>query len=154
MALTPSRLVTSGFFRVHLWVLMGLQTLAALALYGHRGGDSPGSTGAGRFWLAVIAAGASYVGAVIWMYERRLAGKLAIAIVAGAALAGCCLPVFSMDKPIAMQLADRVTGGLVLGFVTTAMLLGHWYLNTPTMKLDPLRRLIVLLAAAVVVRMA
>ena len=49
----------------------------------------------------------------------------------------------------AWQLADRVTGGWLLGLVTTAMLLGHWYLNTPTMKLAPLRRLIVLLAAAV-----
>jgi hypothetical protein len=32
------------------------------------------------------------------------------------------------------------------------MLLGHWYLNTPTMQLAPLRRLIVLLAAAAVLR--
>ena len=45
--------------------------------------------------------------------------------------------------------AARVTGGLVLGLVTTAMLLGHWYLNTPTMKLEPLKRLIVLLVIAV-----
>jgi hypothetical protein len=32
---------------------------------------------------------------------------------------------------------DRITGSLVLGSVTTAMLLGHWYLNTPSMKLVP-----------------
>src|SRR5690606_36125926 len=57
-------------------------------------------------------------------------------------------------RPLAWQLADRVTGSLVLGFVTTAMLLGHWYLNTPTMKLAPLMRLIVLLAAAVLIRAA
>jgi hypothetical protein len=34
------------------------------------------------------------------------------------------------------------------------MLLGHWYLNTPTMKLEPLRRLIVLLGVAVCSRAA
>jgi hypothetical protein len=33
------------------------------------------------------------------------------------------------------------------------MLLGHWYLNTPTMKLEPLRRLIVCLAIAILARM-
>src|SRR6185436_1270458 len=63
------------------------------------------------------------------------------------------LPVIGIHaKPVVFQLTDRVTGGLVLGLVTTAMLLGHWYLNTPTMKLEPLKRLIVLLVAAVAVR--
>ena len=33
MAMTPAARVTSGFFRVHLWVLMGINTLASLALY-------------------------------------------------------------------------------------------------------------------------
>ncbi len=33
MAVTPSKHVSSGFYRVHLWVLMGLNTLAALAVY-------------------------------------------------------------------------------------------------------------------------
>jgi hypothetical protein len=51
-----------------------------------------------------------------------------------------------------MWIFDRVTSGLLLGLVTTSMLLGHWYLNTPTMKLEPLKRLIVLLGAAVVLR--
>jgi hypothetical protein len=53
---------------------------------------------------------------------------------------------------VAWEVADRVTGGLLLGMVTTAMLLGHWYLNTPTMKLEPLRRLVVLLGVAVILR--
>ena len=33
MAITPARHVSSGFYRVHLWVLMGLNTFAALAIY-------------------------------------------------------------------------------------------------------------------------
>jgi len=154
MCLTPSKLVTSGFYRVHLWVLLGIQTLAALALYSAKP-DTAQLVGVNRaqFWLAVGAATASYVGAVIWMYEQRLAGKIAIAAVAVCALAGSMLPVVAIgDKPIAMQLADRVTGSLLLGLVTTAMLLGHWYLNTPTMKLQPLKRLIVLLGLAVLLR--
>lgn len=155
MALTPSKWVTSGFFRVHLWLLLGVQTLEALALYSAAShSPSAGWTYRSQFWLAIVAATASYIGAVIWMYERRLAGKTAIVLVAACALAGCCLPVVAIaTKPIPLQLADRVTGGFVLGFVTTAMLLGHWYLNTPTMKLEPLKRLLVFLGIVVALRM-
>jgi hypothetical protein len=156
MAAAPSRWITSGFYRVHLWVLLGLQTLAALALYSAQPASAGVAwVGRAQFWLAVGAATVSYAGAVVWMYERRALGKAAIAVVAACGLAGTCLPVVAMAaKPVAMQLADRVTGGLVLGFVTTAMLLGHWYLNTPTMKLEPLKRLILILAVVVGLRMA
>jgi hypothetical protein len=34
------------------------------------------------------------------------------------------------------------------------MLLGHWYLNTPTMHLAPLRRLVLILGAAAILRVA
>ena len=154
MGLTSAKLVTSGFFRVHLWVLLGVQTLAALALYSVRPTAGAGhGVSSGQFWLAVAAATFSYVGAVIWMYERTTAGKIAIGLVAGCALVGCWLPALAgTEGPIAFHLADKATGGMVLGLVTTAMLLGHWYLNTPTMKLEPLKRLIMLLVAAVAVR--
>lgn len=154
MGLTPSRWVTSGFFRIHLWVLLGLQTLAALAIYSSQPASKTATwIGRWQLGLAIAAAAISYVGAVIWMYERNLAGKVAIWLVAALSLVGCALPVVATaTKPIALQLADRFSGGMLLGLVTTAMLLGHWYLNTPTMKLEPLRRLIVFLAAAVVVR--
>jgi hypothetical protein len=155
MGVTPSRWVTSGFFRIHLWVLLGVQTLAALAVFsGGKTAGTPFWISRGQLGLAIAAAVASYVGAVIWMYERRTAGKVAIWLVAGLAIAGSLLPLVALgDKPVAMHVADRVTGGLLLGFVTTAMLLGHWYLNTPTMKLEPLRRLILGIAGAVILRM-
>ena len=154
MFLTSSRQVTSGFFRVHLWVLLGVQTLAALALYPVRPATGEAAAiSSGQFWLAIAAAVGSYVGAVIWMYEQRLAGKIAIGLVAACALGGCWLPAFAdSGRLLAFHLADKASGGMVLGLVTTAMLLGHWYLNTPTMKLDPLKRLMVLLVVAVIVR--
>jgi hypothetical protein len=158
MGVTDARQVTSGFFRVHLWALLGLQTLAALALGSAKFATVEASNiHFGQFWLAVIAAWASYAGGVIWMYERRVLGKVAIATVGACALAGCVLPalLFSWSvKRIDLQIADRVTSGLLLGMVTTAMLLGHWYLNTPTMKLAPLKRLIVLLVVAAGLRIA
>ena len=162
MGLSPARLITSGFFRIHLWVLMGLMTFAALAIFGTRQ-TLPAELANSWQWplgLAIGAAVVSYVGAVIWMYERLVAGKIAIWLVAALAILGCTLPLVQLSSaagsasPAALWLiADRVSGGLVLGTITTAMLLGHWYLNTPTMKLDPLRRLIGLMAAALVARM-
>jgi hypothetical protein len=154
MGLTPSKLVTSGFYRVHLWVLMGLMTFASLSIWGTRTSTDSSAGWPAALALAIAAAVVSYVGAVIWMYERSLAGKVAIWIVAALAIAGSQFhgPAQLQFSPL-WQLADRITGGLVLGSITTAMLLGHWYLNTPTMKLDPLRRLIGLIALAIVCRM-
>ena len=156
MALTPSDLVTGGFYRVHLWVLMGLQTLAALAVGSTQASSLQAqSVLRDQFWLAVTAATISYAGAVVWMYDQRKLGKFLLAAVAACSLIACCLPAFTISaKPLAFQIADRVTGGLCLGLVTTSMLLGHWYLNTPTMKLAPLRRLIIFLAIAVALRIA
>jgi hypothetical protein len=157
MALIPARWVTSGFFRVHLWVLMGLQTFAALALWSLAGGSqAQGNLVVWQVSAAVVAAVVSYLGAVIWMYEASAAGKVALAIVATAALVSCVAPFLVARSDLmlpAFRLLEIISGGLVLGLVTTAMLLGHWYLNTPTMRLDPLRRLLVLLAAAILVRM-
>ncbi|MCP3693713.1 MAG: hypothetical protein GY917_16040, partial [Planctomycetaceae bacterium] len=33
MTITPSRLVTSGFYLVHLWVLMGVNVFGSLVLF-------------------------------------------------------------------------------------------------------------------------
>ncbi|QDU30516.1 hypothetical protein ETAA8_56610 [Anatilimnocola aggregata] len=165
MTLIPAQWVTSGFFRVHLWVLMGLQTFAALALWSLRAG-SPAGEGV-VFWqvvAAVIAAVVSYLGAVIWMYEARSAGKAALIIVAAAAFFICLAPSAMSPgattsvtaAPIVspgIKTVEVLSGGLLVGLITTAMLLGHWYLNTPTMKLEPLQRLLVYLAIAILVRM-
>jgi hypothetical protein len=161
MGLTPSAQVTSGFYRVHLWVLLGLQTLAVLVLASQprlKMAHVPFAHWQG--YAAFAAAVLCYVGATIWMYEHRALGKGAIWLIALLAAAGLVLPAVESHvhsylppgKPLGWQLAGMFSGALLLGLVTTAMLLGHWYLNTPTMKLAPLKRLILLLAAAVLVR--
>jgi hypothetical protein len=152
MAITSSRQVTSGFFRVHLWVLMGLQTLTALAVYSIASpAKSEGaSIGHLQFAFAVITAFISYVGAVIWLYERRLAGKIALVAICAFSFAALAA---GASKTHSFQVVDRASSGILLGLVSTSMLLGHWYLNTPTMKLEPLRRLILFLAIAVLARM-
>jgi hypothetical protein len=53
---------------------------------------------------------------------------------------------------MALGFLDTASGGWLLGVIMVAMLLGHWYLNTPTMELAPLRRLVILIAVAVGIR--
>ncbi|MGI8979025.1 MAG: hypothetical protein ACR2FY_07350 [Pirellulaceae bacterium] len=156
MAVTPSRLVTSGFFRIHLWVLLGICTFAVPAIYTARDLSS-GDASVLWWWqlgMAIGAAVVSYIGAVIWMYEAARPGKGAIGLIAALALGGALLPLAATTEGITfLGTLDRIAGGMVLGSVTTAMLLGHWYLNTPSMKLAPLQRLVILMAVAIVARM-
>jgi len=53
---------------------------------------------------------------------------------------------------LALALLDLASGGLLLGSTLAAMFLGHWYLNTPTMELLPLKRLVALMALAITAR--
>jgi hypothetical protein len=148
MALVSPRQVSSGYFRNHLYVVLGLSSLAALV---SRAATPP------AFAWAVATAAASYVGAVCWLYERPrigralLAATAALALVA-ALLAGRCATGAAATPSGAQYLwpGQTVTAGLLLGVTMAAMLLGHWYLNAPGMELKPLRRLLAAMGVAVV----
>jgi hypothetical protein len=147
MALIPSRQVTRGYYRNNLYVLLGLNVLATLVSLAEPE----------QFSLAPPLAGAilCYVGGVIWLYEKPIAGRWALGLITLVALAGAYLaPRPGGATPTAHSLfdADVLTSGLVLGTTMAAMLLGHWYLNSPTMALSPLRRLMVIMAIAIVAR--
>ena len=109
------------------------------------------------FALAPPLAGAivCYVGGVIWLYEKPIAGRGALGLIALLAWAGGYLaprPEGATTAARALFDADLLTGGLILGTTMAAMLLGHWYLNSPTMALSPLRRLIWIMGAAIAAR--
>jgi hypothetical protein len=136
MAVTSPRLVSSGYFRNHLYVTLGLTTLAALVSMGMSALVTS---------LAAVAAVMSYVGSVCWLYEAKRAGVVALWLVAACSLVAACVGA----GPGLLRAASVLTSGLVLGLTLAAMLLGHWYLNSPGMELEPLRRLLVLIALAV-----
>ena len=155
MAITPSRHVTSGFYRVHLLVVMGLMTLASMVAFA-RPDVVP-------LALPATAAVLSYMASVVWLYEKPRAGVAMLYLIAAIALCGGWMTMGSESPPSTdaaispgvAQLINWLTtpaAGLLLGFTITAMLLGHWYLNTPTMDLVPLRRLVKLMAAATIAR--
>lgn len=156
MTVTSSDQVTSGFFRVHLWVLLGLDTLAALSLLAIHG-STPQSI---CFGACILGAVISYIGSVCWLYEQPRAGKWCLALVAVANVVaaiswtvGDQAQTFSVSQ-FALVTTDILSGGALLGVAIASMLLGHWYLNTPTMQLAPLRRLICGIGWAVVLRAA
>lgn len=148
MALTSPRLVTSGYYRNHLYVLLGLNVLATMVALG-----APD-----QFALVppLAAAILSYAGSVVWLYEKPRAGRCTLGLLAAVALWGAWT---AADTERSNTLAaavlwalDPPSGGLVLGLTMAAMFLGHWYLNTPTMAIGPLERLVVLAGAAICLR--
>jgi hypothetical protein len=100
----------------------------------------------------------SYAGAASWLYEKRRAGVAILALVAITGLAGAWLapsPSASSDETsatVVLHWLDAPTSGLLLGSTIAAMFLGHWYLNTPTMEIAPLERLIQIMGAAAIAR--
>lgn len=147
MALVNPRQVTSGYYRNHLYVLLGLNVLATMAAL----------TRGNSLALAAPLAGAilSYVGSVLWLYEKPRAGIAALALVSAAGLWGAWQTTdwrFTGTAATAAGALDPLTGGLVLGLTMAAMFLGHWYLNSPGMAIEPLERLVVMLGVAVCLR--
>ena len=155
MLLTPPKQMTSGFFRNHAYVLLGLGALASLVA-----ANRPEIV---SLWLPSAVAAFGYVASACWLYEKPRPGMAALSIVAVAALAGAwsslarvpAAPLAgqpTVSAPWIVAALDPVSSGMLLGATIGAMFLGHWYLNTPTMQLAPLRRLLKLLFFAVAFR--
>jgi len=134
LVLTPATLVPAGFFRVNLLVVLGLATLAALLEW-----TSPPGTLVERAWLVPAAAAVgAWLGSIAWLAERMRPGiVLCVACAVLLAVATCMLHSGSLELVLSALLS-----GLVVGLTVHAMLLGHWYLNAPGMRVDALRRMI------------
>lgn len=140
LVLTPSAVVPPGFFRVNLLVVMGLGTFAALLAHG----AVPGA-----LWiLPAAAAVVAWMGTVLWLAHRIRAGVgacgLAAALLAVAvAMAATVVPEGGAEVAAApLTVIRHLLSGAIVGLTVHAMLLGHWYLNAPGMRVDTLRRMI------------
>ena len=164
MSAVPSRNVSSGYFRVHLYVVFGLHVLAA-ALHFLNSSLTP-------LWIPLTGAVLAFVGTIIWFARWHRLGVFLLWAVAGVSLWGAwdgmrtsTTEPATVDASASMAeagdsampatwlaLASCATGGLVLGTTMAAMLLGHWYLNSPGMQISPLRRLCLLIGLVVFLR--
>ena len=128
LCITPTTLVPSGFFRVNTLVLLGLTTFAALLSF---------TLGlSANTWVLSIAAFVAWVGSVLWYADRRWSGL--VCCVAVSTL--CAVAIARTGGLSVAEVGVRVLSGCLIGFTVNAMLLGHWYLNAPGMRVDILRR--------------
>ena len=141
LVLTPAAVVPAGFFRVNMLVVMGLSTFAALLAH---------SAGPAGVWpLAAAAAVGAWMGSVAWLGDKRRAG-IGFCVACAAILAVATVVPFTAAP---LTAAVAVLSGLVTGLTVHAMLLGHWYLNAPGMRVDALRRAIDMALIAWAVRL-
>lgn len=164
--LMPRKDVTDGFFRIQMRVLLGLGVLVALLFTSESAAttrkttvssssavqqtsSSAASDDAGQMLattranirnLSIAICVISYAGSVFWALGRRIPGNICIYLLLLLSIG--CLGLHSFEVAnkgsLPEQLLSDFASALVLGGVLTAMLLGHWYLTTPTMSINPL----------------
>jgi hypothetical protein len=147
LVLTPAALVPAGFFRVNMLVVLGLATFAALVC----SQSLPGAV-----WLLPAAAAAvAWMASIAWFAERPRAG-LSLCAAAALILAAATAAVQGGPPPApgTAGIGGPLLSGLVTGLTVHAMLLGHWYLNAPGMRVDVLRRMIDIALAVWAVQLA
>lgn len=152
----PRPLITSGFFRIQMLVTLGLGVLGCLTA-GHWPGAEDGA--ASQLWMLrggfIGIAVVSFLGSVLWTLERRRGGtRLAVLTAVGAALllGWQSTSLTSSAAPAALQALGSLGSGWLVGSVTGAMLLGHWYLTATGMALAPLESAVRWAQLAAVVR--
>ena len=143
LVLTPASLVPAGFFRVNMLVVLGLATFAALLC----GQALPAHT-----WLLPAAAAVTaWMASIVWFAERTRPGIVLCVITALLLAATTAVVQLGADGTLTggwPHVGVALLSGLVTGLTVHAMLLGHWYLNAPGMRVDVLRRMIDIALAA------
>jgi hypothetical protein len=136
----PDKEVNPRFCRIH-WLI----ATALLGAAGAFGWD----TFPEWLWLPFgLSFGLCIVGFWCWAIEELRFARWAILIMTLCTLIGAMIP----REGAWWDISRDLTAAAILGFATTAMLMGHWYLISPTMSLRPLRRLLLALFLAIAVR--
>ena len=172
--LMPRKEVSDGFFRIQMLVSLGLSVLLVLIvssssttaenhLHSNPRNASLPSAIVARSDIGdnivcasqIIAACVAYAGHIFWKLGRRTPGAISIySIALLSLLSQIC---FSLGNGITVNsclvLLSDLSSSTVLGATLTGMLLGHWYLTTPTMSIGPLSWFARTLAIAAVLRL-
>ncbi len=136
LLLTPWKTVPPAFFRTHCLVILGLLVLAGIFVW--REGTEP------VFLYATIGGALlAYVGSVGWgLGVRRIGLPVTVGIVV--VTAGMLIGAAWRSDPRRWMLwvPGPLESAFLLGSTLTAMLLGHYYLTSPAMSIDPLKRFV------------
>ena len=157
--LMPRKEVTDGFFRIQMRLLLGLTVLAALMLSTQGtwqpliDGEQADSesfeesaedvllSAASQMRTAMIALSViAYVGSILWAIGRRTPGNISIYLLCAGSVIALMIHSWSVPNQVhgLLQSVADLSSAAVLGSMITGMLLGHWYLTTPTMSIRPL----------------
>lgn len=143
--LLPARQMHPRFFRTHFLTALGLCLVATVLSWGTTLGI-----------VAAVAAVMAFLGAVAWIFERPPVGWTLVALTGTAALAALVVaePPAIDRTPWPGRVADDLTAAALLGAAMTAMLVGHSYLISPGLSIQPLMRQLCALGIATVLRIA
>ena len=141
--------IRRGHFRITAWAIV---FTAALALLSNRSGVAEVDNAALQVGFVV----ALVVGAALYLLVQYSRTDLPGVVVAGVATAlGVGALVASADLlpawNVAVAAVHLIAGAVLLGAVTSGMMLGHWYLNQPGLKPWALARITTLALGATVV---
>jgi hypothetical protein len=144
----PAGQINPRFYRTHFLTALALTAVATCFA-----GDVAGAHAAWLWTALVCGLAGAFVGSVVWSLEGAPLGRAVGFLTTLALVAALCLiGSGSADESPGWVLAGRLSSAVLLGASTTAMLMGHSYLIAPSMSLVPLYRLLVLLLAALLVR--
>jgi hypothetical protein len=129
------------FYRLIL-ITGGAMAVGATAAHAHARGWEAGAADAGVIVLTLL----------VWFllrYPKRLIFRAAAALLALAYLVAAAVAFRSATgAALVWSVAGSLSAISLLGSVTLAMLLGHWYLVVRGMPIDPLKRLTIATLAA------
>jgi hypothetical protein len=142
---------TRGYRLFMAWLLVAFVAVLVLSELNLTPGTQLDSTAALRRWL-VLALGGGSLAYLIASLLQLPRGGLAVAAGVVGVLALATLSAGGATFSPLLFSVQLVLAALALGAVTAAMLLGHWYLVTPKLSPAPLRRLMWVALAALVLQ--
>lgn len=132
-ALINWRSIPVAFFRTQCLVALGLYVMAMLA-----GWSAIADTTTKTIWISLAVS--AYFGSVCWGIGLPHVGRWLCGIMALISLG--LLAISGNQELGPFEAAARCASALWLGSTLTAMLLGHYYLTSPAMSIEPLKTLI------------
>jgi hypothetical protein len=142
---------TRGYRLFMAWLLVVFAAILLLSELNLPSGTLADGTAELRRLLiwAFTAAEVLYLAASVADLPRSGIAVLA-GVIGGAALASLAAAGGTLSAPLFA--AQLILAALALGAVNAAMLLGHWYLVTPKLSPQPLRRMMTLLVAVLLLQ--
>jgi hypothetical protein len=141
----PRAQITPGFFRIQSLFALALGALGAITIgptiFVADGGEPLLSSLPVRSGC-LMAAALAYLSSVLWTLGRRKGGTACLFAIAAISTLTLLLGSLSREsqgtEQVLLSLSSELATSLTMGGAMVGMLLGHWYLTSPTMSIAPL----------------